>query len=163
MNAPPTLHLFCGKAAAGKSTLANALAREPGTILLREDFWLSGLFGEELVSLKDYVRCSGRLKQTLTPHIVSLLQAGLTVILDFPANTRENRLWMRQLFEAAGCDHQLHVFDVPDDVCKARLRKRNASGNHEFSVSDADFDRISSHFQPPEEAEGFILVRHAAD
>ncbi|WP_428643613.1 AAA family ATPase [Roseibium sp.] len=163
MQSRPILHLFCGKAASGKSTLAKALADEPGTILLREDFWLSGLFGDELTSLPDYVRYSAHLRRTITPHVIDLLQAGLSVVLDWPANTRKNRLWMRQLFEAAGSDHQLHVFDVPDEVCKARLRRRNASGEHEFSVSEAAFDQISSYFQPPEKEEGFNLVLHTVD
>ena len=159
----PTLHLLCGKPAAGKSTQARRLAQDPATVLLSEDVLLSSLFGDEMVSLADYVRFSAQLRQTMTPHIVALLQAGLSVVLDFPANTRDYRRWMRELFEAAGCDHRLHVFDVPDDVCKARLRQRNASGQHEFSVSDAEFDRIARHFQPPEKDEGFTLVIHTGE
>jgi hypothetical protein len=34
---------------------------------------------------------------------------------------------MRGIFEAAGAAHQLHFLDVPDAVCKQRLRARNAS------------------------------------
>ena len=31
---------------------------------------------------------------------------------------------------SAGAAHRLHFLDVPDDVCKARLRQRNAAGTH---------------------------------
>jgi predicted kinase len=162
MHSPTTLHLLCGKVASGKSTLANSMAAERGTILLREDFWLSNLFADELATLSDYVQCSERLRNTLEPHIVELLRSGLSVVLDFPANTVEYRLWMRQIFEAADCQHQLHMLDVSDDTCKARLRARNASGSHEFQVSDEEFGRISSYFERPTDEEGFNLQIHTA-
>ncbi|MCV0427525.1 MAG: ATP-binding protein [Roseibium sp.] len=157
-----TLHLVCGKVASGKSTFARSLAVKLGTVLVQEDVWLSGLYADELSTLRDYVRCSERLRQTMKPHIVELLQNGLNVVLDFPANTLEIRHWMKTLIETAECDHQLHVFDVSDDVCKTRLRSRNKSGDHQFSVSEAEFDRISSHFQPPSEEEGFKMTVYSS-
>ena len=45
--------------------------------------------------------------------------------------------------------------DVPDAVCKARLRQRNAAGTHEFTVSDAEFDEITGYLVPPSADEGF--------
>ncbi|CTQ55721.1 putative kinase [Roseibium album] len=162
MNEQTTLHLLCGKVASGKSTLAKSLAAAKGTILLQEDFWLSNLFADELATLSDYVRCSERLRNAMEPHIVDLLRSGLSVVLDFQANTVETRNWMRRIFEAAGCLHQLHVLDVSNDICKARLRARNASGSHEFQVSDDEFDRISSYFERPTDEEGFKLKIHTA-
>lgn len=160
MSSPATLHLLCGKIASGKSTLANRLAAAPGTILLREDAWLSSLYGEEMRTLRDFVEFSGRLRRAIGPHIVALLRGGTSVVLDFQANTREARAWMKDLVDQAGCDHRLHVFDIPDEICKARLRQRNASGEHEFSVTEEQFDRISSHFQPPADDEGFVVEIH---
>ena len=91
----------------------------------------------------------------------ALLVAGVSVVLDFPANTVANRAWARGIFEKAGAAHRLHFLDVPDEVCKQRLRARNASGTHAFETSDAQFDLISSHFAPPSDSEGFEVVRHA--
>ncbi|MEM8702315.1 MAG: ATP-binding protein [Pseudomonadota bacterium] len=162
MGEQATLHLICGKIAAGKSTLARSLAETPGTILIREDFWLSELYGDQMQTLADYVKFSAKLRTALKPHIVDLLRSGLSVVLDFPANTIELRLWMRGLFETAGCEHQLHLIYVSDDVCKERIRKRNASGEHEFQVSDEQFERVSRHYQPPNEAEGFNIRIHPA-
>ena len=56
------LHLLCGKISAGKSTLAARLAASPGTILVREDQWLAGLYPGEQATLDDYVRNSRRLR-----------------------------------------------------------------------------------------------------
>lgn len=155
-----TLHLLCGKIAAGKSTLTRRLAEAPDTVLLSEDHWLSRLYPGEITTLADYVRCSARLREAIGPHIEALLRAGVSVVLDFPANTLKSREWMRSLFVAATADHRLHYLDVPDEVCKARLRERNAAGRHEYQASDAEFELFTSYFVPPAAAEGFNLVIH---
>ena len=117
---PPTLHLMCGKAASGKSTLAARLGAQPGTVILGEDGWLAALYTDRLNTLSDYARCAARLEAAIGPHVVALLGAGLSVVLDFQANTPARRDWMRTLIEASGADHLLHVLDVPDAVCLAR-------------------------------------------
>ncbi|MDJ0948190.1 MAG: ATP-binding protein [Alphaproteobacteria bacterium] len=157
----PTLHLVCGKIAAGKSTLARRLASEPGTVLISEDAWLSSLFPGEIVALEDYVRCSGRLRDVMGAHVEALLRSGLSVVLDFPANTTHVRQWMRGIFERAGAAHELHFLDVPDAVCKARLRRRNQDGSHDFAPTDADYDLITSYFVPPSADEAFNVTVHA--
>jgi predicted kinase len=154
------LHMLCGKMAAGKSTLTAELGRTPSTVVISEDLWLGHLFGPEMKDVADYVRCSRRLRDAIGPHVQDLLRLGMSVALDFPANTLSTRAWMRTLFEGAQADHRLHFLDVPDEVCKARLRARNAAGTHPFAPSDADFDVITSYFVPPSEAEGFKVVRH---
>lgn len=160
-NNPPTLHLLCGKIAAGKSTLSARLMETPNTILVSEDSWLAALYGEQMQSVADYVACSGKLKNALTPHLVSLLRNGLSVVLDFPANTLANRQWMKTLIDQAGVDNRLHYLDVPDDVCRERLRARNSSGTHDFAATDAQFDLITRYFVAPDESEGFTIIRYA--
>lgn len=157
------LHLLAGKICAGKSSLAAELARHPNTVIISEDHWLATLYGAEMTTVRDYVRCSARLRSAIEAHLVDLLRAGVSIVLDFPANTVSNRAWMRGIIEAAGCPHTLHFLDVPDDVCKARLRERNAAGNHEFAATDDQFDQISAHFEAPVESEGFDIVRHAKE
>jgi hypothetical protein len=72
----------------------------------------------QMASVADYVACSARLRDAVGPDVVNLLTAGVSVVLDFPANTLINRAWMKGLFEAAGADHQLHYLDVADEVCR---------------------------------------------
>jgi predicted kinase len=156
----PVLHLLCGKIAAGKSSLAARLAAAPLTVIVSEDKWMFPLFGGEMKSVEDYVHYSARLRAAMAPHLVALLKAGMSVVLDYPANTRANRAWMRSIFEEAGAAHQLHWLDVPDEVCRARLHARNAGGAHEFAATDAQFDLISSYFVPPSAEEGFEIVVH---
>lgn len=157
----PTLHMLCGKIAAGKSTLAASLASAPGTVLIAEDDWLNALFADELVSLPDYVRCSSKLRRRMGPHVAAMLNAGVSVVLDFPANTVEQRRWMRGILENTTASHQLHLLDVPDEVCLARLRARNSRGDHPFAVTEAQFHQFSSHFAAPSAGEGWNIVNHA--
>lgn len=158
----PTLHLVCGKIASGKSTLTSQLAQAPHTVRISEDSLLAQLYPGQIASLADYVACAARLRAAMAPLALQMLRAGVSVVLDFPANTPASRAWMRELFQQAGTPHVLHYLDVPDEECKARLRRRNASGLHPFSTSDAQFDDITHHFVPPSAEEGFDIVRIAA-
>ena len=154
------LHMLCGKIAAGKSTLAASLAGAPGTVLIAEDDWLNALFADELVSLPDYVRCSSKLGRIMAPHVAAVLNAGVSVVLDFPANTVEQRRWMRGILATTTAAHQLHLLETPDEVCLARLRARNSRGDHPFAVTEAQFHQFSSHFAAPTPDEGLNVVRH---
>lgn len=155
-----SLHLVCGKIASGKSTFARQLALNPRTVLISEDAWLAQLYPGELRSIADYVRLSGRLRAAMAAHIASLLRAGTSVVLDFPANTLQTRAWARSVFKEAGAPHFLHYLDVPNDRCKSRLHARNLSGEHPFQTTDEQFDAITRHFVEPLPEEGFNLVRH---
>lgn len=151
---PGTLHLVCGKIAAGKSTLGAA----PGTVTIGEDAWLKALFGEEMKEAADYVRVSARLRGPMGGLVADLLRAGLDVVLDFPANTVGRRAWMKSIADEAGAPHVVHWLDVPDETCRARLHARNAAGGHDFMVSDEQFDLITSYFEPPTAEEGLEVV-----
>lgn len=156
----PTLHLLCGRIASGKSTLAARLAAADRTLLIAEDDWLDALYPDDIGTAADYVRCAARLRMALGPHIASVLNAGVSVVLDFPANTVETRAWMRGILDASGAAHELHLLTAPDTVLLARLRARNAAGDHPFAVTEEQFHRISGHFAAPSPDEGFNVVRH---
>ena len=158
----PTLIFFCGKMAAGKSTLSRELAARHDAVLLVQDDWLEKLFPVEIQTIADFVRCSTRLREALQPHVLALLGRGLSVVMDFPGNTRNQRAWFRELFEQAGVAHELHFIDAPDDLCKRQLRQRSQGLPAGAPwTSDAEFDAITAYFQPPADDEGFTVIRHA--
>jgi predicted kinase len=153
--------MLCGKIAAGKTTLSLRLGEAEKTIVISEDRWIDQLYRSELRTLGDYFERSARLRSTLGPHVVALLRAGVSVVLDFHANTVDSRRWMRGLFEDAGASHQLHFLDVPDDTCRARMHARRASGGD--GVSDAEFDHVTSFFVAPDANEGFNVIKYGED
>jgi len=161
LSAPAVLHMVCGKIGAGKSTLTKRLATEPKTVLISEDDWLARLYPNEIRAIADYVRCASRLREAMAGHLGALLASGTSVVLDFPANTVTTRAWARGVFEKAGAAHCVHYLDVPDEVCKARLRARNLAGEHPFETTDAEFEQITSHFVAPTAEEGYNVVRYS--
>jgi len=157
----PTLHMLCGKIAAGKTTLASKLTHSHKTVLIAEDAWLKALFGAEMVTPADYVEYTSRLRGIMGPHISTVLASGVSVVLDFQANTVKSRLWMRNIFETAHASHQLHLLTPSDAICLERLHKRNAQGEHPFQVTDTQFYHFSKYFELPTDDEGFDIVRYS--
>lgn len=157
---PATLHMLCGKIASGKSTLAEKLRHEDNTILISEDAWLSVLYAEQMSTPRDFMRYSARLRAAMGPHITELLNAGVSVVLDFQANTVEARAWMRGILDATDAAHQLHVMTTPEDVCLKRLHARNAGGDHPFAATEQQFHMVSKYFVAPAADEGFTIVTH---
>jgi predicted kinase len=158
----PTLYLLCGRIAAGKSTLARRLAQRPATLLISMDHWMSTMFPAEVRTIDDFGRLSARLRLAMAPHIVDILRQDLSVVLDFPANTVRWRDWMRSLIEKSAAAHELHFLDVPDAICRQRLRQRNAGGEHPYEVDEATYDLFMSYFVPPGPDEGFNVIVHTA-
>jgi predicted kinase len=162
MAGPTTLYLLCGKIAAGKSTLARQLAARPATLLISMDDWMSVLYPTENRTIEDFALLSARLRETMGPHVADILRQNLSVVLDFPANTLKWRAWMRSIISAANVVHELHVLDLPDATCKARLRQRNTSGQHQYRVDEATYDLFMSYFVLPTADEGFNVIVHTS-
>jgi predicted kinase len=155
------LYFMCGKMAAGKSTYARGLAASKNAVLIVQDEFLSALFPGEIRSIPDFVKCSARVRDALSPHIRDLLWRGIPVVLDFPGNTRSQRQWFRALFEGVNVEHELHFIDAPDELCKRQLRKRSeALAIGSAWTTDAEFDAITAYFEAPAEDEKLNVLRH---
>jgi hypothetical protein len=85
------------------------------------------------------------------------------VVLDFPANTRKQRAWFRQLLDVSHAEHELHFIVASDEICKRQLRERSAelrlSPGTKWTT-DADFEEVTAYFDPPSSEEGFNIARH---
>ncbi len=153
------LYLLCGKMAAGKSTLAKELSERHGLVVFSEDQLLESLYPGEIKDLADYIAFSNRLKQTLQPVLIGLLRTGTSLILDFPANTVEQRKWLTGLAAQADVAHELHYLQRTDEQCKRQLEKR-ARENPARRRTDTPemFDAVTRYFQEPREDENLKLI-----
>ena len=130
-------------------------------MLLVQDEFLESLFPGEITDIPGFVKCSSRVKNALAPHVCALLARGISVVLDFPGNTRAQRTWFRELFERANVEHELHFVHASDAVCKRQLRDRSQRLPPGAPwTTDAEFEAITRYFQPPSEDEGFDVIRH---
>jgi predicted kinase len=157
MNSQGTLIFFCGKMGAGKSTLSLKISQELNAILLSEDDWLSVIYPEEIKNFDDYLKYSNRLKPLLKSHIRSILNSGVSVVMDFPANTRNQRAWFKDIL-TEGIPHQLIYLEIDDKTCIEQIAKRRET-NPERSLFDTEevFRHLTSFFQPPSADEGFSI------
>lgn len=154
------LYFMCGKMGAGKSTLARAIAKDNSALLMSEDDLLRDLYPNDVVDLASYVLCAGRVRQALRGHISTLLRRGISVVLDFPANTVSQRVWFHELIEQSGAAHELHFLLVPDDVCKRQLKERALAKPGDPLQDEATFDLLSGYFVAPTPEERFMVVLH---
>ncbi len=150
MNKNGTLIFFCGKMGAGKSIYSKKLASELNAVLLSEDDWLSALYPEEIKNFEDYIQYSSRLKSLLKRHVRKLLHSGVSVVMDFPGNTKKQRAWFKEIFFEAQIPHKLIYLQAEDQLCLKRLeQRRQESPERARFDTEAVFHQVNSHFQPP--------------
>lgn len=157
-----TLHFICGKAGAGKTTLARTLGRTLPALVLCEDEWIDRL-GFEIRSLADFAGASAKCRGLIGPLAGELLRLGVSVVFDFAGNTVKSRRWVRAVFEAAEADHLLHVIEASDPECLANIHRRNDDkppGIYWGHVSDETFHAVTAYFAPPQPEEGFRILPH---
>jgi len=155
------LHLLCGKMASGKSTLAARLSEPAGILLFSEDELLAKLYPDEIVNVQTYLRYSTRIKSALRSHLAALLDSGISLVLDFPANTKDQRSWLIGLAEKDTGRAQLHYLECADELCLQRLKSR-AIAQAERAQTDtvAMFEAMTQYFEVPDESEGFEVITH---
>lgn len=153
-----TLILFSGKMGAGKSTTSKKISQERNAVLMSEDEWLSILYPGKFNSFDDYLHYSSILKPLVKDHVVNILKTGTDVVMDYPANTVNQRKWFIEIISVANCDHKLIYLDVSDEVCLKRIEQRKIE-NPERATYDTEemFNHVTKYFQAPEEDEGFII------
>lgn len=140
-----TLHFVCGKAGAGKTTLARAIARTAPAVLFCEDEWIQRQAGP-IERLADYLKASIVIREDIAQESRRLLTRGESVVFDFGGNTTRDRSWVRSIFEASAADHRLHHLVVDDATCRTRVRERNLTqpaGLYFGDVSDEQLDEVT--------------------
>lgn len=157
------LHFFTGKMAAGKSTLSKQIAANEKAVLICEDDWLTHLYEDEIGGLHDYVVYASKLKPLLNIHVANLLDSGVSVVLDFPANTRLQRQWFADLIDAGSYKHRLHYIEASDHQCLQQLRERSEGlADSAFSCEEM-FHQMTRYFQAPEDDEPFNITVYQRD
>ena len=142
----PTLYLVCGLPGAGKTTRALAIAQATGAIRLCPDEWLVAMG----ISLVDYpIRF--RLQDHMLAHGEILLQAGVSVVVEFGSWSRQERDAIRQIAGQTGAATELHFVDAPLPELARRVRERG--GPDATSLVEDVLLKFPEKFERPTEDE----------
>lgn len=143
---------------AGKSTKSKQVSRDRNAVLISEDEWLSNLYPNQITSFNDYLHYSSVLKPLVKTHVLNILRTGTDVVLDFPANTVNQRKWFKELIYEANAPHELIYLNVSNDVCLKQIKKRSIE-HPERAVYDTEtmFNEVTKYFQEPGQSEGFNI------
>ncbi|WP_455385225.1 AAA family ATPase [Acidihalobacter prosperus] len=154
-----TLIFFCGKMGAGKTTKSREIAETKNAVWVSEDEWLEAAYPQKIASLEDYIKYSALLRPPIKKLVQSILAAGTDVVMDYPANTIQQRNWLRSIYSEVQAPHELIHIDLPNDLCIKRIAKRRAE-QPERAETDTNemFEQVTKYFMEPTADEGFNLT-----
>ncbi|MCU0758418.1 MAG: AAA family ATPase [Steroidobacteraceae bacterium] len=163
----PRLLLLYGLSGSGKSWLARRLAPRLGAIHLRSDRERKRLAGLAASAASGSAPGTGLYVEGATDAtyarlarcVEDALAGGYTVICDATFLSRERRRNFARLATEAGATPIVMHCEAPQDVLRARLRARRATGG---DVSEADESVLAwqlSRAEPPDAREGVRIHR----
>lgn len=88
------------------------------------------------------------IKPLLKLHVQNILRTGTDVVMDFPANTVNQRKWFRDLCTELDCDHQLIYLNRSDEQCLAQIAKRRIEQPERAQFdTESVFNQITRYFE----------------
>jgi len=151
----PKLYFFIGYPGAGKTTLSKKIEEATGAFHIWADDQRHKYFPEATHSEEESIK----LYKILNEQAEDLLKSGKSVIFDTNFNYYDDREMMREIAEKSGAEPVLIWLDIPKELAKQRAVCTDVTRNgYKISMSEEQFDAISSKLEPPKNNEQFIKV-----
>ena len=153
------VNLVTGPVGAGKNTLAAGLCREERALRFTLDAWMAQLFGDDARPqtgvIEWYVERRDRCLELIWKTAESVLELGVNVVLEIGLIQRSERTAFYDRVDAAGYPLVVHVLDLPRDVRRERVARRNVERGETFStvVPPHFFELASDMWQEPDDIE----------
>lgn len=155
----PSVFVFMGKVASGKSALAEALGQETGWPVFSSDRLRKSLVGAPLNHRGSEAERAALYAPAMTQktyerlfeQALATLRSGHSVILDATFSKIEHRAALKHLMAAEGCHVRWIEAHASEPVVCERLKGRDQD---DAVVSDArleDYRRLSAGYEPPDE------------
>lgn len=145
---------MCGPAGSGKSAYARKLEKE-GMIILSydEESFKRGITRHPLPE-----KVAEEIKHELDEKLISLLQQGRNVVLDYSFWSALMRKEYIELLKEYGIVPEIYYIKVSKEVAMDRIRRRRGSHKNEIRLSEEMASFYFDHFQPPSSDEGIVIV-----
>ncbi|MFK7995775.1 MAG: AAA family ATPase [Granulosicoccus sp.] len=150
--------IVCGPTGAGKTTYSISLSKDIRAIRFSIDPWMQTLFADDMKSL-DYTwmiervhRCYEQIWDTCE----KLFSIDQGVVLDLGFTEKKQRDLFADRAKALGIVAEVHYLDVPKNVRKARVSRRNNEKDpdvYAFDVTDEMFNFMEPRFEAPDDIE----------
>lgn len=151
-------YMICGSTGAGKTTYARAMAKKERIQVFSIDEWMQTLFWMDAPEGGDLEWALARVRrceEQIWLLARRLLNDGYSVVLDLGFSKAEQRKRFETRFRESGHHSELHFLDIPLEIRRTRVEKRNLekSETFAFEVDRAMFDWMESYFERPDERE----------
>ena len=155
--------MMCGVCGSGKTTYAKKKEQE-GYIRLSIDEEMWKLYGRKGIDYPEeqYEKLSEQVEAALQKKLLSLIQQGKDVVIDFSFWSKENRNVYKELIQKAGAETELVYMKASKELLQKRLYKRNQvlNANSPFVITDEILEHHYHAFQEPcGEGEKVILQK----
>jgi predicted kinase len=148
------IHIILGNTGAGKTTYALSLKEQEQGVIFSVDHWNKTLFLEDKKPddgvdwFLERIERSDTMIQSL---VVQLAAVGTPAILDLGFAKKDRRERFYAFAKAYKIPIQLHFLDIPLEVRKQRVMKRNQEKGttFQFEVSETDIEFMETWFEKP--------------
>ena len=152
----PQLYIFVGYPGAGKTTVAQIIHEKTGAVHIWADYERQRMFGTP-----DHTAPESKKLYHYLNHVTGhLLQTGKSVIFDTNFNFHKDREHLRKIAASHDAETTIIWITTPKAVAKRRaIEESDGQATRLYgNMSDADFERIAGHLQPPGEDEKVIKI-----
>lgn len=87
-----------------------------------------------------------------------ILHSGVSVVMDFPGNTKKQRSWFKEIFFEDQILHRLIYLQAEDQLCLKRIeqRRQDSPERARFDTEEV-FHQVTRYFQAPTDDEEFNI------
>ena len=159
---PQIAYLLCGLPGSGKTSYAEGLLTENDLVKFSID---EAMYARHGVCEVDYPRSQYReleakVYEELDVELQSVLEAGISVVLDYGLWRRAQRDKYKQMLGRVGVGWRLIYFRADREMLKRRLEERNkTAGPNSFHIDEEMFEWMHTKFEEPaDEGEEIVEV-----
>ena len=158
-NKQPIAYVICGFIGAGKTSFARKLEKETKAIRITKDEWIIKIFGNKIISDKNFERYDKNITKLATDIAFKILESGKAVIIDEGFWVKSQRDEIKKKILNLGAKPILYFVDCSIGEMKNRVINRSKKPPIDsFEINEEMFDKYLKYWEPPTIEEDILLV-----